>query len=80
MKDTTDHIVDPSYDFKSKPWFEHGDEPPRNLSANPSFYDVVDARFSRRGVLAGGLAAAVTAWSAASASRAGCAPRRAPRA
>jgi uncharacterized protein len=60
MKDTTDHIVDPSYDHTAKPWFEHGDEPPCNWSSNPTFYDVVEARFSRRGVIQGGLAAAVT--------------------
>lgn len=59
MKDTTDHIVDPTYDHRAKPWFEHGDERPSNWSGNPTFYDVVDTRFSRRGVLAGGLAAAV---------------------
>ena len=60
MKDTTDHIVDPTYDYRSKPWFEHGDERPSNWSGNPTFYDVVEARLSRRGLLAGGLAAAVT--------------------
>ena len=59
MKDTTDHIVDPTYDYRSKPWFEHGDEAPSNWSANPTFYDVVEARLSRRGVLAGGIATAV---------------------
>ncbi len=35
MKDTTDHIVDPSYDYRDKPWFEHGDEAPAQLSAQP---------------------------------------------
>ncbi len=60
MKDTTDHIVDPSYDFTAQPGFEHGDERPSNFSRNPTFYDVVEARVSRRGVLAGGLSAAVT--------------------
>jgi hypothetical protein len=59
MKDTTDHIVDPSYDHRAKPWFEHGDERPSNWSSNPTFYDVCDVRFSRRGVLAGGLATAI---------------------
>ncbi len=59
MKDTTDHIVDPSYDYRSKPWFEHGDERPSNRSANPTFYDVCDARISRRDVMAGGVASAV---------------------
>jgi len=60
MKDTTDHIVDPGYDHSSKPWFEHGDERPCNYSSNPTFYDVCEARLSRRSVLAGGLGAAVT--------------------
>lgn len=60
MKDTTDHIVDPAYDHTKIDGFEHGDERPCNWSANPTFYDVVEARFSRRGVMAGGLAAAVT--------------------
>jgi hypothetical protein len=60
MKDTTDHIVDPNYDWRSQPGFEHGDERPSNWSANPTFYDVVEARLSRRGVLSGGLAAVVT--------------------
>jgi secreted PhoX family phosphatase len=60
MKDTTDHIVDPSYDYRQKPWFEHGDERPCNWSSNPTFYDVVEARLSRRTVMQGGLAAAVT--------------------
>lgn len=61
MKDTTDHIVDPSYDHRDKPGFEHGDEAPRNFSPNPTFYDVVEARLSRRGLLAGGIATAVAA-------------------
>jgi uncharacterized protein len=60
MKDTTDHIVDPSYDYATKPWHEHGDERPSNWSPNPTFYDVCEQRFSRRGVMQGGLAAAVT--------------------
>ncbi len=60
MKDTTDHIVDPSYDYTAQPWFEHGDERPSNFSPNPTFYDVCESRLSRRGVLAGGLGAAVT--------------------
>lgn len=46
-------------DHTQTPGFEHGDEPPCNLSPNPTFYDVVDARASRRGFLVGGLAAAV---------------------
>ncbi|TVQ56566.1 MAG: PhoX family phosphatase [Rhodobacteraceae bacterium] len=48
-------------DFTQRPDFEHGDEPPCNLSANPTFYDILDARLERRGFLAGGLATAVTA-------------------
>jgi uncharacterized protein len=51
-KDYPDHTLTPG--------FEHGDEAPCNTSANPTFYDVVDAQASRRGVLVGGLAAAVT--------------------
>jgi hypothetical protein len=47
-------------DFTEAPCFEHGDEPPCNTSSNPTFYDVVDARASRRGFLVGGLSAAVT--------------------
>jgi hypothetical protein len=44
------------------PGFEHGDERPSNRSSNPTFYDVLDAaRASRRGFLAGGIAAAVGA-------------------
>jgi secreted PhoX family phosphatase len=46
-------------DHTKTPGFSHGDEPPCNTSANPTFYDVVDARTSRRGFLAGGLATAV---------------------
>ena len=73
MKDTTDHIVDPSYDYKSKPWFEHGDERPSNFSANPTFFDVCEVRFSRRDLMAGGLAGAVTAVYGASLFGAGAA-------
>ncbi len=51
-KDYPDHTQTPGY--------THGDEPPCNTSANPTFYDVVDARASRRGFLVGGLSAAVT--------------------
>jgi secreted PhoX family phosphatase len=47
-------------DFTETPGFEHGDEPPCNASPNPTFYDVVEARSSRRGFLVGGLSAAVT--------------------
>ncbi|WP_372422998.1 PhoX family protein [Salinarimonas chemoclinalis] len=46
--------------YQNAPGWEHGDEPPCNTSANATFYDVVDARTTRRGVLMGGLAAAVT--------------------
>ena len=43
------------------PGFEPGDELPSNLSANPTFYDVIDqALASRRGFLAGGLAVMAT--------------------
>ncbi len=47
-------------DVAETPGYEHGDEPLCNLSPNPTFYDVVDARTSRRGFLIGGLSAAVT--------------------
>ena len=47
-------------DHTATPGYAHGDEPPCNASSNPTFYDVVDARASRRGFLLGGLAAAVT--------------------
>ncbi|MDM7256028.1 MAG: PhoX family phosphatase [Paracoccus sp. (in: a-proteobacteria)] len=47
-------------DYTQAPDFEHGDERPSNTSANPTFYEVVEARASRRGFLVGGLAAAVT--------------------
>jgi uncharacterized protein len=39
---------------------EHGDEPPSNLSDNPTFTTIAEARYARRGVMKGGLAAAVT--------------------
>ena len=38
---------------------EHGDERPSNHSSNPHFEDVLAARIDRRGVLRGGLAAAI---------------------
>lgn len=48
-------------DHTQRPDWEHGDEAPSNASANPTFYDVIDAaRASRRGILFGGLAAAVS--------------------
>lgn len=42
-------------DFRDTPFHEHGDERPSNRSTNPTFYDVIDARASRRGFLVGGL-------------------------
>ena len=48
-------------DHTRRPDWEPGDEPPCNGSANPTFYDVLDARLARRGFLRGGVAAAVTA-------------------
>jgi hypothetical protein len=58
MKDfERDYLDDPT----ATPGFEHGDEIPSNFSANPTFYDIVEAaRASRRSFLFGGLAAAVT--------------------
>lgn len=47
-------------DPRDTPFHEHGDEVPSNRSANPTFYDVVEARASRRGFLVGGLAALAT--------------------
>ena len=49
-------------DPKNQPYVEdeHGDEPPCNHSPNPTFDAVVEARYGRRGVLKGGVAAAVT--------------------
>ncbi len=47
-------------DHTKTPGFGHGDEPPCNKSENQTFYDVMDARISRRGWLIGGLAAAVS--------------------
>jgi uncharacterized protein len=47
-------------DFRDTPFYEHGDEVPSNRSANPTMYDVIDARTSRRGFLVGGLAAIAT--------------------
>ncbi|NHB78427.1 PhoX family protein [Rhodobacter calidifons] len=47
-------------DYRSTPFHEHGDEVPSNHSANPTMYDVIDARTSRRGFLVGGLAALAT--------------------
>ena len=39
---------------------EHGDELPSNFSDNATFTQIAEARYGRRGVLKGGLAAAVT--------------------
>ncbi len=47
-------------DFRDTPFYEHGDEVPSNRSANPTMYDVIDARASRRGFLVGGLATIAT--------------------
>ncbi len=47
-------------DYTQSPDWEHGDELPSNQSQNRTFYDVVEARASRRGFLMGGLAAAIT--------------------
>ncbi len=47
-------------DFRTTPFHEHGDEVPSNRSANPTMYDVIDARTSRRGFLVGGLTAIAT--------------------
>jgi secreted PhoX family phosphatase len=47
-------------DVTETPGYEHGDEQLCNASPNPTFYDIVEARSSRRGFLIGGLSAAVT--------------------
>jgi uncharacterized protein len=47
-------------DYRTTPFHEHGDEVPSNHSANPTMYDVIDARTSRRGFLVGGLATLAT--------------------
>jgi uncharacterized protein len=45
-------------DHTQAPDHEHGDEPPCNRSANPTFYQVAETRYaSRRDVMVGGLAA-----------------------
>jgi secreted PhoX family phosphatase len=56
MRDYEKDYTDPT----QSPDWEHGDERPSNTSGNPTFFDVIEARASRRGFLAGGLAAAVT--------------------
>lgn len=56
----TDRYENDYPDYTAAPDYEHGDERPSNTSANPTFYEVVEARASRRGFLIGGLAAAVT--------------------
>ena len=40
--------------------YEHGDEPQCNMSNNPNFYEIMDARVARRGFLMGGLATIAT--------------------
>ena len=47
-------------DFKSTPFYEHGDEVPSNTSGNPTMYEISLARPSRRGFLFGGLATIAT--------------------
>ena len=47
-------------DYRSTPFYEHGDEVPSNHSANPTMYDVIEARTSRRGFMVGGLTAIAT--------------------
>lgn len=47
-------------DHTKTPGYEHGDEPPCNLSANRTFYDVMDVAVKRRGFLMGGLATLAT--------------------
>ena len=47
-------------DHTQSPDWEHGDEAPSNTSGNRTFYEVIEARASRRGFLMGGLAAAVS--------------------
>jgi secreted PhoX family phosphatase len=54
-------------DHTKAPCYVHGDEPPCNTSPNASFYDIVDARPSRRGILVGGLGTAVSALFASTA-------------
>ena len=51
-------LIDP----KNQPYVEeeHGDEPSCNDSANPTFASIVDARYGRRSMMKGGIAAAVT--------------------
>jgi uncharacterized protein len=52
-------------DHTQSPDFAHGDERPSNTSANRNFYDVVEARTSRRGFVLGSLAALATGLYAA---------------
>ena len=47
-------------DHKQSPDYSHGDERPSNRSDNPTFYDVVESRTSRRGFVLGSLAALAT--------------------
>lgn len=43
-------------DYRDEPGYGHGDERPSNESPNPTIYDVIDARTSRRGFVLGSLA------------------------
>jgi hypothetical protein len=59
----TDNITDYEHDYpdyREAQGFEHGDEPPCNQSANPTFYSIVELGASRRRFLVGGLAAIAT--------------------
>ncbi|MEX0827603.1 MAG: alkaline phosphatase PhoX, partial [Haliea sp.] len=47
-------------DHTQAPGYEHGDEPQCNTSANRNFYEVMEARVSRRGFTMGGLATIIT--------------------
>jgi uncharacterized protein len=47
-------------DYRQTPFYEHGDEVPSNRSKNPTMYDVIEARTSRRGFMVGGLATIAT--------------------
>ncbi len=48
---------------------EAGDEVPSNHSANPTFREIAEARLGRRGMLMGGVAAAITGFIGAGAAR-----------
>jgi hypothetical protein len=57
---------------------EAGDEPLSNPSRNPFFHEVVQARLSRRGILTGGVAAALGGFIGMDEARAQAAPAPAP--